>query len=113
MVCRRNVINREKREKSSQINYRNFTQTLSYYDFQNFCLKFFAFAIWLTNKNGYVILQAQEAPVPRCSLILFKMGLFGDAHGWRGAKRPPFPNICHTYTAMMKLGTVIPYVKKI
>ena len=26
---------------------------------------------------------------------------------------PPFPKICHTYPAMMKLGTVIPYLKKI
>ena len=27
-----------------------------------------------------------------------------------GAKRP---KICHTYSTMMKLGTVIPYLKKI
>ena len=31
-----------------------------------------------------------------------------------GPKRPPsLPKICHTYPAMMKLGTVIPYPKKI
>ena len=30
-----------------------------------------------------------------------------------GAKRAPLPKICHTYPTMMKLGTVIPYLKKI
>ena len=45
-------------------------------------------------------------------LTLFMMGLFGAAHGW-GAKSPHLPKICHTYPAMMKLGTVIPYLKKI
>ena len=35
---------------------------------------------------------------------------------WRmggGPKRPPLPRICHTYPTMMKLGTIIPYLKKI
>ena len=41
------------------------------------------------------------------------MGFFGAAHEWGGQKGPPFPKICHTYPAMMKLGTVIPYQKKI
>ena len=44
------------------------------------------------------------------------MVFFGAAHGWGGGvqKAPlPFPKICHTYPAMMKLGTVIPYPKKI
>ena len=38
------------------------------------------------------------------------MGLFGAAHGWgQGQKAPPLnAKICHTYSAMMKLGTVIP-----
>ena len=40
------------------------------------------------------------------------MGFFGAAHGWGGG-RPPFPKICQTYPTMMKLGTVIPYPKKI
>ena len=30
-----------------------------------------------------------------------------------GAKRSPLAKICHTYPAMMKLGTVIPYLRKI
>ena len=41
------------------------------------------------------------------------MGIFGATHEWEGAKRPPFPKICHTYPTMMKLGTVVPYLKKI
>ena len=50
-------------------------------------------------------------------LTLFRMDFFRAAHGWGegegGAKRAPFPKICHTYPAMMKLGTVIPYPRKI
>ena len=45
-------------------------------------------------------------------LTLFRMGIFGAAHGW-GAIKAPLPKICHTYATMMKLGTVIPYLKKI
>ena len=30
-----------------------------------------------------------------------------------GGKKAPLPKICHTYPIMMKLGTVIPYLKKI
>ena len=41
------------------------------------------------------------------------MGIFGAAYGWGGAKRPPLPKICHRHPTMMKLGTVIPYLKKI
>ena len=26
---------------------------------------------------------------------------------------PPLPKICHRYPTMMKLGTVVPYLKKI
>ena len=42
-----------------------------------------------------------------------------DGHFWGcsrmggEAKRHPFPKICHTYPTIMKLGTVIPYLKKI
>ena len=49
------------------------------------------------------------------------MGLYGAAHGWRemggggggGAKKLPLPKMSQTYLAMMKLDTVIPYLKKI
>ena len=43
------------------------------------------------------------------------MGLFGAAHGWEGGGggRRLLPKICHTYPTMMKLGTLILYLKKI
>ena len=41
------------------------------------------------------------------------MGLFGAAHGWGGGKKASLPKISHTYLAIMKLGTVISYLKKI
>ena len=40
------------------------------------------------------------------------MGLFGDAQRWQEAKKAPLPKICHTYPTMMKLGRVIPCLKK-
>ena len=40
------------------------------------------------------------------------MGLFGAAHEWWGTKRS-LAKICHTYPTMVKLGTLIPYLKKI
>ena len=30
-----------------------------------------------------------------------------------GGKKDPLPKICHTYAIMLKLGTVLPYLKKI
>ena len=35
------------------------------------------------------------------------------AGGGRGGKKVSLSKICHTYPALMKLGTVIPYLKKI
>ena len=46
-------------------------------------------------------------------MTLFRISLFGAAHGWEGAKTPLLPKICQTYPAMMKLGTVVPYRRKI
>ena len=48
-----------------------------------------------------------------CYLALFKMGIFGTAHGCGRGKKAALPKICHRYPTMMKLGTVIPYLKKI
>ena len=39
------------------------------------------------------------------------MGFFGAAHGWGGGGF--FLKIRHTYPTMMKLGTDIPYLRKI
>ena len=41
-------------------------------------------------------------------------GLFpGCSRMEGGLKRLPLPKICHTYPTMMKLGSIIPYPKKI
>ena len=45
-------------------------------------------------------------------LTQFREGFIGAAHGG-GSKKSPLSKICHTYLTMMKLGTVIPYLKKI
>ena len=50
------------------------------------------------------------------ALTQFRMGIFGAAHGWgggRGGKKAPLPKICRIYPTMIKLGTVIPYLKNI
>ena len=49
------------------------------------------------------------------SLTLFRMGFFWATHGWGGegdTKKPPSLKICHTNPTMMKLGTVIPYLRR-
>ena len=42
-------------------------------------------------------------------------GNSGVGVGWVGVMKPPpnpLPKICHTYSTMMKLGIVVPYLKK-
>ena len=42
------------------------------------------------------------------------MGFFGAVHGYGGGPFwPPVSKICHTYPTIMKLDTVIPYLRKI
>ena len=41
------------------------------------------------------------------------MGLLGTAHGCGGRQKAPLPEICPTYPTIMKLGTVIPYLKNV
>ena len=48
----------------------------------------------------------------KLTLTLFRIGFFEAVHGW-GNQKGPLPKIYHTYPTMMKLGTVIPYLKKI
>ena len=40
-------------------------------------------------------------------------GLFRGCSRMEEGGRPPVHKICHTYATMMKLGTVIPYLKKV
>ena len=52
-------------------------------------------------KGGLCINPIQNGPFPGCSLT------------WGvGVKRPPLPEIYHTFPTKMKLGTVISYLKK-
>ena len=48
-------------------------------------------------------------------LIIFRLGLFGAAHGsgYVNALPPHMPKICLTYPTMMKISMVIPCLKKI
>ena len=46
---------------------------------------------------------------PGTLLTLFRMGNFGAAYGGS----PPSKKVCHTYPKIMRLGTVIPCLKKI
>ena len=41
------------------------------------------------------------------------MKLLGAAYGWGRGKKAPLAKICHINSAMIKFGTVIPYLKKI
>ena len=72
---------------------------------------------WLLFRyNGERIMSQEPKSIILMSmrLTLFRMGIFGAAHGWGEQKSPlPLPKICRTYHAMVKLGTVIPYIKKI
>ena len=38
---------------------------------------------------------------------LFRMGIFGAAHGWVGKEAPPLSKIPQKYPTMIKLGTAI------
>ena len=40
-------------------------------------------------------------------------GHFRGCSRMEEGKKDPLPKICHTYPSMMKLGTVIPYLRKI
>ena len=46
-------------------------------------------------------------------LTLFRMGFLRAAHGWGRGFLGPLPKIRHTCPTIMKLGTVIPYLRKI
>ena len=39
------------------------------------------------------------------AITLFRIGLFGAAHRWKGVKRPSLPKICQTYPTMITLSS--------
>ena len=59
-----------------------------------------------------ILLKRQILMTNERIFALFRTGIFGAAHGWGGAKSP-LPKIFHTYPTMMKLATVISYIKNI
>ena len=61
------------------------------------------------SRTGGRIMQRVEEKSQK-PLTLFRMGFFGAAHGW-GGKKTPVSKICHTYPTLVKLSTVIPYLK--
>lgn len=44
---------------------------------------------------------------------LLRMGVFRAAHGIRSKKPPTLPKIFHSHPTVIKIGTVIPYLKRI
>ena len=61
-------------------------------------------------------MRKNKTNVSLLPLTLFRMGLFWAAHVWRGGGggQDDFPSLkFHTYPTMMKLSTIIPYLKKI
>ena len=60
--------------------------------------------------------QFYFSPLFRSRLTLFRMGILGAAHRWgrgEGGKKPPSLKSVTDIPTMMKLATVIPYLKKI
>ena len=74
---------------------------------------FFVISIQKRPKTIILIYSLKSCLLPPASTSLFMMGLFGVTHGCGGAKRLPRSKICHKYPTLMKLGTVISYLKKI
>ena len=66
--------------------------------------------VYLTFMKQFTNFYVVEAK----SFTLFRMGIFWDAHGWgRSEKDTTLHKISHTSPTMIKLDTVIPYLKKI
>ena len=55
----------------------------------------------------------RKTPVPESFFNPIQDGLFRGCSRMGGGQKGPLPKICHTYPTMMKLGTIIPYPKKI
>ena len=81
-----------------------------FFVFQKICFKVKVSKTFKVSSDCHI--KAYQFRKRRTILTLFRMDLFGAAHGWGGAKIPPLPKICHTYPTMMKLSTVMPYLRK-
>ena len=62
--------------------------------------------------EGLIILVKYRYLQSSYQLTLFRMYIFGAAHGWEGGKKAPLPKISYTHPTMMKLYTVMAYLRK-
>ena len=70
------------------------------------------FALLAMTRSFDVSGHPQKIFFKLCSRLAF-FGLLSDGGGKRWLNSPLITKICYTYPAMMKLNTVIPYLKKI
>ena len=92
-------------------NFSTTFQSLSFSVMLNICIANFE-NFWAFFENSSRETKKINSHICKISLTLFRMGFFGAAHGLgRGGAKGPLPKICHTYPTMVKLGTIIPYLK--
>ena len=78
-------------------------------DYMTFRIRFFK-PVWEFTKALHFTPLPWIKKVSKFLLTLFRMGIFGTAHGWGEGKRSlvPLSKSCNSYPTMMKLGPVIP-----
>ena len=59
-----------------------------------------------------ISLELTQKIIDDLRLTLFRMGFLRAANEWGEGKKASLYKICHSYPIMMKIGTVIPYLKK-
>ena len=80
------------------------------------CSSFLIINIEQVNAGWETSLDTRKAHYIKSATDLFnpiQMSLFWTAHGWRKGEKTLHPKVCHIYPAVMKLGAVVPYLKKI
>ena len=76
-------------------------------------INFKFFFISVCKSSGLQILPLINSSAPSNDLNPIQDGIFRGCSRMEGGKNAPLFKICHTYPTTMKLGTVIPYPKKI
>ena len=56
--------------------------------------------------------NVEEVNLATITLTLFRIVFFGAAHGRLGVQKCPLSKICHIYPTLIKLGAIVPYLKK-
>ena len=60
-----------------------------------------------------MVLSYCECWITFLPLTIFRIGFFGLLTDGGRLFLPPLPKICHTYHAIMKLSTILPYLREI